>query len=64
MAIGSIGSSSLPFSAPPVQVAAKGPSLKLDKDGDYDNGAPEKGAASAPALPADPNRGRTLNITA
>lgn len=64
MAISSIGSSPLPVSAPPMQAAAKAPSTKLDNDGDYDNGAPEKAAAAAPSLPADPNRGRTVNITA
>ncbi len=63
MAIGSIGSSPMPVSASPVQ-AAQAPSRRLDNDGDYDNGAPEPAKAATPSLPADPNRGRTLNITA
>lgn len=43
----------------------------IDSDGDRDNDTTESAAAkatesrgSAPSLPADPNRGRTLNITA
>ncbi|MBP2310377.1 hypothetical protein GBZ48_20200 [Azospirillum melinis] len=43
----------------------------IDSDGDRDNDTRESAAAQAaeqrsatPSLPADPNRGRTLNITA
>ncbi|PWC46016.1 hypothetical protein ACHMW5_32860 [Azospirillum melinis] len=43
----------------------------IDSDGDRDNDTRESPAAQAaeqrsatPSLPADPNRGRTLNITA
>ncbi|PGH54552.1 hypothetical protein CRT60_32815 [Azospirillum palustre] len=43
----------------------------IDSDGDRDNDSRESPAAQAaeqrsttPSLPADPNRGRTLNITA
>lgn len=43
----------------------------LDSDGDRDNDTRESATAqaaesrgAAPSLPADPNRGRTLNITA
>ncbi|PWC81861.1 hypothetical protein TSH100_25600 [Azospirillum sp. TSH100] len=43
----------------------------LDSDGDRDNDTRESAAAqaaeqrsAAPSLPTDPNRGRTLNITA
>ena len=43
----------------------------IDSDGDRDNDTRESAAAqaaesrsAAPSLPADPNRGRTLNITA
>ncbi|CAO3354977.1 hypothetical protein [Azospirillum palustre] len=43
----------------------------IDSDGDRDNDSRESPAAqaaeqrsAAPSLPADPNRGRTLNITA
>ena len=43
----------------------------IDSDGDRDNDTRESAAAqaaesrgSAPSLPTDPNRGRTLNITA
>ncbi|WP_042692590.1 hypothetical protein [Azospirillum sp. B506] len=56
-----------PLQSRPAAAAAPG----IDSDGDHDNDMGESAAAqaaeqrsAAPSLPADPNRGRTLNITA
>lgn len=47
------------------------PATAVDSDGDNDNDARESAAtqaaearSAAPSLPTDPNRGRSLNITA
>ncbi len=64
MNIGGLSASSA-YQAAPSRVG-------LDRDGDHDNDAKESPAAKAQeaggtstaSLPADPNRGRSLNITA
>ncbi|WP_434617181.1 hypothetical protein [Azospirillum sp. B2RO_4] len=66
-------SASLPSMPSPLQSRPATPPAPtgIDSDGDRDNDTTESAAAkaaesrgSAPSLPADPNRGRTLNITA
>ncbi|SMF67775.1 hypothetical protein SAMN02982917_3620 [Azospirillum oryzae] len=66
-------SASLPSMPSPLQSRPATPPAPtgIDSDGDRDNDTRESAAAqaaesrgSAPGLPADPNRGRTLNITA
>jgi len=58
-----------PTASPPSMPAAQ--TARVDKDGDNDNDKTESAAAKAKeaqkqpaALPADTNRGRTLNTTA
>lgn len=65
-------STSLPSMPSPLQSRPSAAATTgIDSDGDRDNDTRETAAAqaaeprsAAPSLPADPNRGRTLNITA
>ncbi|WP_377810034.1 hypothetical protein ABNQ38_21050 [Azospirillum sp. A29] len=60
-----------PLQSRPSATATATATAGIDSDGDRDNDTRESPAAQAaeqrsatPSLPADPNRGRTLNITA
>ncbi|WP_042442402.1 hypothetical protein [Azospirillum sp. B510] len=69
-ALSSPSSMPSPLQSRPTAMAAPAPA-PIDSDGDRDNDTQESASAKAaespggaPSLPTDPNRGRTLNITA